>query len=549
MAKLAKPASTSNALVDYWIPQEGPQSEAFSSPVDEIFFGGERGGGKSDCTIGRQIYGALTYGPAWNGLILRRKYKEFKELRRRWSEIIVNSGLPAQLIGGAEMPNEIRFSNGATISMIAINRLELVDDFIGHQFTEISIEEGPQIPFIARAIDKLRGSLRSPHGVATTLFITGNPGGAGSSQIKEMYIDPIMGGGANNPPEGTIGYNTLDLPDGGSTTLSRIFIKSGLKDNRILCDNDPKYVGQLRAIKDEALRAAWLEGRWDVFIGQAFNFTDRHVLLGDAQVPVPEHVPIYMTFDWGYGAPFSVGWWWVDNDDRIYRFAEWYGWDGVTPDVGLHLTDRRIAQGIMEREAKLGIADRSIERICGPDSQNKKPDYKGGGQGPSTMEEFDKFGREQSPPYDLSMRPGDPIRHLKIRQFRNRLEIPDDPDEMPKLMVYGDRCRHFVRTIPSLCMDEILGIDDLEKHQEDHIYDDSALLCMARPIGADWDKIKSDHKKLQQEKRIKALDTASRAAAREVAGLNAQVLSANKQGMGIEEEWTEDNWMNQVVRD
>ncbi|HBF43956.1 MAG TPA: Terminase-like family protein, partial [Desulfobacteraceae bacterium] len=66
-------------------------------------------------------------------------------------------------------------------------------------------------------------------------------------------------------------------------------------------------------------------------IGQAFPFNyARHVI---KPIPIPQYAPIYMTFDWGYAKPFSFGWWWLDADNRLYRFAEWYGWN-KTPDEG-----------------------------------------------------------------------------------------------------------------------------------------------------------------------------------------------------------------------
>jgi hypothetical protein len=67
---------------------------------------------------------------------------------------------------------------------------------------------------------------------------------------------------------------------------------------------------------------------------------------------IPEWAWIYCTFDWGYGKPFSIGWWWVDTEGRGYRFMEWYGCS-ETPDEGLRLTDKEIAAGIIEREKAL----------------------------------------------------------------------------------------------------------------------------------------------------------------------------------------------------
>jgi hypothetical protein len=468
-----------------WQPQAGPQTRAVTCPVDEIFFGGTRGGGKSDALIGRHIRGAQKWGYAWNGLIVRKKYKEFREMRRRWDELKRN-GLPIERIGGDTQINEIRFNdgpyNGASIMMAAIGRLELADDFIGMQFTEVSIDEAPQISYIARLIDKLKGSLRSPHGVPCHLFMTGNPGGPGASAIKVMYI-PETDGGEAPVPAGQVNRVQQTLDDGGLYEFSRIFIRSTLYDNQVLMRNDPNYANLLRSIKDPALRAAWLDGLWNVFVGQAFNFTHRNVI--DPIWPIPEHVPIYMTFDWGFGAPFSIGWWWVDNDNRVYRCAEWYGWDGVTPNVGQRLTDERIAEGIIEREKKLGIDNRSIKRICDPTCFNKKPNYQGGGQGPSTSEIMEGIGKKHD--HELKFYPGDADRKIKIRRFRSRLDPPDDTNKLPMLVVYNT-CKHFIRTIPDLCMDE-LTMEDLEDGQEDHLYDESCHICMDRPEGIQDDEI------------------------------------------------------------
>lgn len=463
----------------FWIPQPGPQIRGATCPADFPFFGGSRGGGKSDCLLGRHLAGAERYELDWNGLIVRRKYKEFNELRRRIDGLI-SRGLPAERVGGDQQINHVRFRNGAELILAAIQRPELIDDWVGHQFTEISIDECTTFPFFVKMVDKLKGSLRSPAGVPCHLFGTGNPGGSGHMQVKEYFKLGSSGLADNVKP-----YDVFQVED-----ESRVFIPSFLHENLILCQNDPKYVKRLLSISDPALRRAWILGDWDVFIGQAFTWNPlRHVIPYQA---VPPYLPVTMTFDWGYGKPFSVGWWFTDPDGRVYRFKEWYGSTGAQ-DEGLRLEDSKIGEGILEREHQLGIHERVTERLCDPTCFNKKPNYMGGGQGPSTAEVFRQMG--------IVMRPGDPDRKLKIRQFRERLRIPDNNFEMP-MMVVCDTCKDFIRTIPYLALDED-NPEDIDTDQEDHIYDEACHMVMSRPLVISESDIQADiEEKVREAQRM-----------------------------------------------
>jgi len=252
-----------------------------------------------------------------------------------------------------------------------------------------------------------------------------------------------------------------------------IFIKSKVTDNLVLMENDPKYVKRLLSITDPVTRKAWVDGDWDVYIGQAFPFNvDIHVI--KEPPPVPVEAVIYFTYDWGFGKPFSIGWWWIDGDGRKYRFAEWYGFNGV-PDEGLRLTDSEVAVGILEREHKLGLGGRKIVRYAGHDCFAKKPDYKHGDQIKSTAETFAEFG--------IVLTKGNSDRQQKIRQFREHLSVKRDEDghviEPPMMRVYPT-CTEFIRTIPALCMDD--SIEDVDTDQEDHPYDEACHIVMARPM-------------------------------------------------------------------
>ena len=72
---------------DLWAPQEGPQSLAFESEADELFFGGAAGGGKTDLIIGLAL---LRHRET---IIYRREYTQFRSFIRRTNEVLAPIGV------------------------------------------------------------------------------------------------------------------------------------------------------------------------------------------------------------------------------------------------------------------------------------------------------------------------------------------------------------------------------------------------------------------------------------------------------------------------
>jgi len=287
-------------------------------------------------------------------------------------------------------------------------------------------------------------------------FVAGtNPGGIGHGWVKQLWMDKVF------PIE------WIKPIDYRSTFK---YIPSLADDNPFL---DESYWKMLETLPP-MMRKAYRYGDWEIFIGQAFPELARHThSYKKADFLVPSYSFILQTMDWGFGAPFSVGWWHTDNDGRLYRFAEWYGWSGMANE-GLRLTDESIADGILEREAQLGLQGKTIIRKAGPDCFNKKPNYKGGGQGPSTAEVFKGKG--------LILSPADPDRKLKIRQFRERLRPADyDGNPVTPMMLIEEGCEHFFRTMGGLVNDKN-NIEDVDTDGEDHVYDEACHACMSRPM-------------------------------------------------------------------
>lgn len=279
-----------------------------------------------------------------------------------------------------------------------------------------------------------------------------NPGGPGHGWVKQFWIDKEF------PREW---ISPIDHRD------KFAFVQSKATDNPHL---DEAYWSQLSTLPEE-LRRAFRDGDWDIFLGQAFPELRKATHEIEPIWPIPENAYLYMTFDWGFGAPFSLQWWWVDADNRVYLFREWYGWNG-SANQGLRLPDSEIATGILRREDQWGISSRQIIRLAGPDCFQKKPDYRGGGQGPSTADVFAEHG--------IFLSPGDPSRQLKIRSFRERIKIPKD-GTMPMMVVYRGQGDQFFRTTSTLVMDET-HVEEIDTKGEAHAFDSACHITMARPI-------------------------------------------------------------------
>lgn len=328
------------------------------------------------------------------------------------------------------------------------------------------------------------------------------------------------------------------------------YVPSKADDNPYL---DASYWAMLQTLPAN-LRPAFREGNWDIFVGQAFPEVTKETH-GVDPVPVPDNAPLYMTYDWGFGKPFSIGWWWCDADGRIYRFHEWYGWNG-TPDSGLRMADSDVAEEIKRKEREWGTKPDNILRLAGRDCFQKRPDIRGGGQGPPTSEVFADHG--------IYLTPGDDSRRdAKIRQFREYIKINyadvhpiaekmgfsakyDEvfgqcwigrnegmvnyqqlrkiaigkgaalPIPKPMMLVYKT-CGQFFRTIPTLIMDKN-NVEDVDTKGEDHCYDEACHICMARPMAMDVPRPKRSY----FDRRLDALEKLERDDIMSTAGWESQ---------------------------
>jgi hypothetical protein len=442
-----------------WIPQKGPQLAALDADwCDELFYGGERGGGKSDFQLGYQEDAALRYEGKSAGIMFRKTYTELEELQMRAMQIFPASGAEYKSNPSKEFPFSScwYWPNGATVKMRYIENEKDYGRYHGHQYSHQSFDEVTEYASPAGLL-KMLSCLRNAHGVPCSVRCTGNPGGVGHSWVKSRYIDVA-------PP-----MTPFTDPDTG---FVRMFVPSKLSDNQVLLSNDPKYANRILAATagNEVLRKAWLEGAWDIVAGAFFSSWD-----GKAHVVQPCELPAHWTrfrsFDWGSAKPFSVGWWAVSDGElhqfprgAIIRYREWYGME--TPNVGLKMSAEAVAAGIKRREENdriaYGVADPAIFAEDG---------------GPS-------IAQSMSP--TVYWRPADNKRQPGWAQLNSRLIGIDG-----KPMIYFfNTCIDAIRTLPVQQHDKH-KIEDIDTNGEDHCADEVRYACMSRP----WVAPKSDAEK------------------------------------------------------
>jgi len=454
-----------------WRPQAGPQKALIDCPIPEIFYGGARGGGKTDGVLGKYAIKAETYGSGFNAIFFRKELPMLDDAIERSHQIYSSIGAVWH-----EQKKLWRFASGGRLRFRPLERTQDAEKYQGQNISDACVEEAGNYPDPS-PIDRLNGVLRSVTGVPTQLIMTGNPGGPGQTWIRLRYIDPA--------PRGMSVIDRL-LPNGKSHKY--VFIPSKLRNNKLLTEGDPEYINRLYLVGSEELVKAWLDGDWNAIEGAYFDcWSDQMVI---QPLTIPDHWTRFRSFDWGSAKPFSVGWWAIASEDFIYnggiipknamvRYREWYGSNG--PNKGIKLTAEQVADGIKAKELNekisYGVADPAIFAEDG---------------GPSIAERMGNIWRRAD-----NKRVAGNGRAGGWDQMRQRML-----GEEGKPMIYCfNTCVDSIRTIPVLQHDTNKP-EDLDTDMEDHAADEWRYGCMSRP----WAATTTKHQPIKENRWAKAFN-------------------------------------------
>jgi hypothetical protein len=421
--------------------------------ADEALYGGAAGGGKSTAVVADALVKCCrTAGvSAW---LFRRTYPELDDTL----VAIARAMVPAEVGRYNATRWDMRLRNGSVMRFRSVPHDGDVTRYQGAEMQYLYIDELTHFPKDVYDYLRTRVRARRNQRVRPLVRCTANPGGPGHGWVRQRFVDPQPDGGRYDIE--------VTSSQTGSTRLHTVaYLPARATDNPHL---SPEYLFELEQ-KPKMLRDALLLGNWDAFEGQAFpEWRDDPAHYGDgigthviAPFPIPAHWRRWRSFDFGYSKPFSVGWWAVDEEGRVYRVSEWYGWDG-TANHGARLDPRAIAVGIRERETALNFT--GCAAVADPSIFDES-------RGLSVARQMSELG--------VTFQGGDNKRIPGKMELHYRLRLRDG---RPGLYVFST-CRHFIRTVPALAL-SALRPEDIDTDGEDHVYDETRYLLMANPVRA-----------------------------------------------------------------
>lgn len=408
-----------------------PQEEFFKCTARRIAYGGARGGGKSHAARTKAVLLALNYAGI-QILLLRRTLPELRENH-------INP-LLKQLHKAAyfrDSTKDFLFPNGSRIKLGYCESEKDVLQYQGQAYDVIFMEEATQFTeFQYTALtecSRASGMCKKPF--TPRMYFTCNPGGVGHTWVKRLFI--------------TKKYVRSEKAE------DHVFIPSKVYDNKFLMDNDPDYVRNLESIPDEARRKAYLDGDWDIFIGQYFEEFKReiHVMKPFA---IPSHWRRYVALDYGLDM-LACYWIAVDEQGRAYVYKELYK-------SGLIVTDAADAINRMTNE--------KVEAyFAPPDLWNKHSDT-----GKSTA---DWFAEKKIYLYRVS---NDRVQgwyglHEWLKPFK------DEQGKVIASLRIFENCTNLIETLPALQFDEKNPNDCArEPHENTHAPDAIRYFVSGRPL-------------------------------------------------------------------
>jgi hypothetical protein len=466
-----------------WAPHPGSQTLFLTCPHWETLYTGTRGPGKTDALIMDFVqHVGQGWGVDWRGILFRQEYKPLADVIRKSKKWIPKIFPGAKFLASASELKWV-FPDGEELLFRVFKRIDDYWDYHGHEYQWIAWEEITAWPNLDGYHMMKSCNRSSRKGIPLKYRATCNPYGPGHNAVKAYFIDPAPPGVpfvAERSSLETLAKDFgLDLRNEGFALRYTVTLHGHYSENTTLMEAQGDYAVSIASSAANPEQAkAWLSDDWDIVAGGMF---DDIWGPGKSRILVPPFMPppgwiITRAYDWGSSKPFSVGWWARANGEAIVlpngrifcpprgsliRIAEWYGWDGKTPNHGIRMTDTAIGRGIVEREKRLGIWGRVQPGPADSSIFSADP----GQVTPAAA--MEAVGARFIPADKTS---GSRKRGWEIMRRMLASAASDRPEDAG--MWIAENCRQWIRCVATLPRSD-KDLDDVDTDAEDHNADES----------------------------------------------------------------------------
>ncbi len=223
------------------IKQDQVYSALEDQSIDEVFFGGGAGGGKSWIICESRLINAYRY-PGYRSFIAREELKRLMESTYiTWLKVCQHHNIPKSEWKLNGQYNYIEFRNSSRIDLLDVKFIPsdpLYERFGSTEYTDGALEEAGEIHPLAREVLKSRVNrhMNKEFGKKANLLHSGNPK---KNWTYQVFYKPWK--------EGILPSNMR-------------FIQSLYKDNPYTSED---YGKTLSLITDQAMRARLRDGNWE----------------------------------------------------------------------------------------------------------------------------------------------------------------------------------------------------------------------------------------------------------------------------------------------
>ncbi|MCI9077071.1 MAG: phage terminase large subunit [Dorea sp.] len=255
-------------------PQQGPQEIFLSTPADIAIYGGAAGGGKTYALLLESL--RHIKNPGFGAVIFRRQSIQITQEGGLWDSSFEAYGSIRGAVPKTSPRRHWRFRSGARVSFAHIDGDKDLGKWQGSQIAMIGYDELTH--FTKRQFFYMLSRNRSGCGVKPYIRATCNPDAdSWVAEFINWWIDPETGYPLRER-SGKIRYmarlnedivwadtkqelvlNGVNEVDIKSVT----FIASTIEDNKILLENDPSYLANLKALP-LVEREQLLKGNWKI---------------------------------------------------------------------------------------------------------------------------------------------------------------------------------------------------------------------------------------------------------------------------------------------